>query len=311
MPARGTKLYVGWGQETTWGTPVSITNYIPAVSESIKKPIERIISPSLRNSRSRDLDQVAPGSARIEGDIVTVLYVKGLLKLFKNALGAGSSAQQGGTAAYLHTFTLSDLPPGLTVVVGRDVKQWKYSGMKINQLKIEGRENQFLQATWSFVGKDETIEDVVSPSFPTSNNAFTFWSGYFKIDTVSTPIRSFELTLNNKLITDRYFQNQTLYDLYEGTREITGTFTMDVDMSQYAKFTNFTPAALVFEAKRNLIATSYYEEITITLPYVIYNGETPNVSGEGMIPHNIPFTAYASGSTAEMTITIQNTETAI
>jgi len=311
MPARGTKLYVGWGQETTWGTPASITNYIPAVSESVRKTIERIVVPSLRNSRSRDLDQVAPGPSRVEGDIVTAIYVKGLLKLFKNALGSGTSTQQGTTAAYLHTFTPSDLPAGLTVVIGRDVKQFKYSGMKINQLRIEGRENQFLQATWSFVGKDETLEDTVSPTFPSSNKVFTFWSGSFTIDGATTPIRSFELTINNNLITDRYFQNQTLYDLYEQTREVTGTFTIDLDVTQYNKFVSFTPAALVFKAKRDLIATGYYEELTITLPYVIYNGETPTVGGEGIIPHNIPFTAYASGSTPEITITIQNTETAI
>jgi len=311
--ALGSKAYLGWGAETTWGTKVALSKYIPIRNESIRTTQGVIGSTSLRATRGEQIAGYFAGTRSVGGDFETELFVQGMLQLFYHAFGKKTDTVVVATKAWKHTFELDEsLPTGLTIGVGRDFKEFQYSGCKINQLRLTFRSNEIVSATWSVVGKDETTGSVGTPTFPSNNTVFVTWKGTFKIGTTEMAISSLEVTLNNNLMTDRYGFKQTLVDLYPQNRTVTGTFTLlDPDETEYAKFLNFTPASLSLSiTARQLDAGPpiTYEEFNLSLPNVIYTGETPTVGGPGAITQNVPFTAYASDSTQEMTIYIVNNE---
>jgi len=314
-PTYGWEGQIGWGDETSWGTPATINRFAPFISESLRLEIDRLVSPGIRGGRGRRSEEVVPGRKNVTGDVVFDLWAKGLGLWFKHALGSVTSAQQGGTSAYLHTFSLTDaLPPGLTVEIKKGGTQFhKYSGVRVDRWTIGAAINAIPRMTFTVLGKDESISGSgATASYPSGNELLSFHQGIFKIDTSQVDIYEFELTLNNNLADSDYrLGAPTRASLLPRSREVTGRFRLPYDaVTEYTKFRNFTPAALNLKFTGSLIQGSYYVEFTIDLPVVHYDGSTPATRGaEEEVSLEVPFRAVR-GTDLEMTVTLQNTETA-
>lgn len=315
MPNYGWQGSLGWGEETTWGTPVTISKFLEIVSESLTLDAQRQYSNTIRNTRSRQKQLYIATRRGIGGDVNFEFLVLGLGQWIKHALGSVTSAQQGGTAAYLHTFTLTDvLPVGLTLEVERQAQYHTYTGCRVTSLTLEAAVDQILRMTASVVGKDETISaSGASPTFPSANELLVFTQGIFKIDTVETSIREFRVTIDNRIRDDDYrLGSMTRASLDARARQVSGSFRMPYEaVAQYQKFRDFTPAALNLKFTGSLISGAYYNALEIELPVVYYTGETPTLRGaEEEIELSVPFEAFRD-TLNEITVKLTNTETTI
>jgi hypothetical protein len=315
MPSYGFRGQIGFGEEATYGTPATIAKFMELKSESLKRAIAEYVSPGLRVTPNQLKTQRYQTKEDIGGDVVMDAYLAGQGMLWKHALGAVASVQQGAGPAYLHTFTCTDdLPIGLTAEIERDARAFKYSGLKIASLRIRQGEDGALELTWGFKGKSEAL--AASPTvatYATSNKLFGVGlTVLLTIGGVTYQPSNFEVNLANALDDKRYGFNKNRYALPFIGREVTGTVSTDFDdQAVYDMFTGGVSAALVMKYTGAIIATTYSEELTITLPVVVFNGETPNIKGKGDIPLVLPFRALADGANKPIQVTLQNSETTV
>lgn len=115
----GQSSQIGFARETTPGTPVTVTTFLPLVDESITEAHERLESAGIiAGRRIVDSDQWNGGPVTIEGDVQLELSQQNMGLLLKSALGANSTT--GGGNPYTHTITPGDLSDdSLTIQVGR------------------------------------------------------------------------------------------------------------------------------------------------------------------------------------------------
>src|SRR5262245_57998791 len=111
----GTNAWLGWGQESTYGTGVVPAKWIEIMEESIEGKQSYISKPTLR---SASLTQRVKSKKSVEGSFKFNFGFEGAEQLLKHALGSVGTV---GAGPYVHTFSLANvLPTGLTFEVNRD-----------------------------------------------------------------------------------------------------------------------------------------------------------------------------------------------
>src|SRR4051812_24135714 len=112
--------FIGFAEESTYGTAVAPTRFVELVSESLAGKYERIESGGYRaGQKVLRKDRFEVNAKGAEGDVSLELMDQGYGFFFKHALGAVSSgAAVGGFTP--HTFTLADVKgKSLTAQAGR------------------------------------------------------------------------------------------------------------------------------------------------------------------------------------------------
>jgi len=64
-----------------------------------------------------------------------------------------------------------DLPPGMSIEVGRDVAAFLYSGMKINTMELNATPGEFFAGTFGLMGKGGTTSDTPAAASANAGNA--------------------------------------------------------------------------------------------------------------------------------------------
>lgn len=171
--------FIGLGKESTWGTAVSATDYLEAMSESLNAERDRFEIVNIRNQFGRPADQA--GMVRINGDIEAHAHPTTGARLLKGALQNSSKTTVSSGVLYTHTFktltTGSEFSSSVpvqpyTIEVFRDVtSSVQYAGCAIDTLAINFQPNQDVRFTASFIGKSESQLSSTTPTFPTTPGA--------------------------------------------------------------------------------------------------------------------------------------------
>lgn len=155
----GLAAQIGFADETTAGTPVAPSLFLPLVEESITLDLERLESDAIiAGRRVLDSDMWNGGNATVAGDIGLELYNRSLTKLFKHMFGAVVTT---GPGPYTHTFTPGDLDDdSLTVQVGRPgvggtVHPFTYAGIKVASWELACSVGEIATLGLSVVGMGE------------------------------------------------------------------------------------------------------------------------------------------------------------
>ena len=295
------------------GSLTTRTKFIDFVSESLAIDLTRAQSQQLGSASQR---QVVETMAMCAGSIETEGNYEELDTLLLHAMGAVSSAQIGGSAAWKHTFTLTPAmePIGLSVEVERDQSAFFYSACKIAQMTIRQDPNEFLRFVFDFLGHAETTGSETSPTFPAdlpihhSQFAFT-------IDAGAVTVNNFSVTLNNSAEQRMALGSTTPKEVVRTAPIIcTGSFEVDFeDTTEYANFVALTAVALVATWTGGDAGSGNNYELVLTMPVCKYDGGTPPVSGRGVITVPFTFTAYEATRAAqdEFKIELTNTATAV
>ncbi len=301
----GHNAWVGFADESTYGTYVPATAFLEIMEESFKGSQSKIAKPQLRNI---SVLNTVSSKKSVGGGFKFQFPLTGAEKLLKHALGTVADT---GAGPYTHTYTGADaLPTGLSFHVNRDAatvgagSAFKYFGAQISKLTFSQKIEDFLMCEVEIAGQDWANMAVETPTFPTFSGLDWAMLGTFTVGGSTFAIDDFELSIENTLATDRYKLNSRIVKGLgrSGPRKITGKFTKEFEtLAQYALFTNQTNSAIV------ATWTSSTHSLSLSLPKCYIQDADPATSEAGPIKQTFTFEAFRSSTAGdELSIVLVN-----
>lgn len=307
----GIGAQLGLSEETTFGTFVASARFLEFVSENINLSIARDESKGLRSGqRILRSDHWKAGRQSVQGDVSLEVGNRGFGVFFKHALGAVTTTADG--AGFKHSCAIGDLfGKSLSLQVGRPdiggtVDPFSYSGMKITDWSLDNSPDNFLDLKLTFDGQLEATATALASATGPTETEILHWSGAaITIGGTSTPLQAFNLTGKNNFDTGRHLLTGVTTkkeQIENALRDVTGTLTSEWDgngATNYQRFVTGTTAAIV--ATWTAVAT--YDtakpyKLVVTLPAARFDGDSPNVQGEGIVPFPMAFKATDAGAGA-------------
>lgn len=298
--------WIGFGVESTYGTPVASSKYTELMSENFKFTQGQIPKPSLRRITQK---HSVSRKKEVTGGFEAQFSYDGLELLLKHALGGNSTS--GGGDPYTHTMSLATaLPTGLTFNVNRDAaavgstSAFQYHGCNINKLTFKQELEDFLIVGFDVVGEDQGLIAIETPTYPTFIGAD--WEQLVvTINSVAVNPESVEITLDNSLATDRYKLGSLIRKGLgrNGPRNITGSMTLEFEsLTAYNYYKNQSNVAIVFTWTYSANRT-----LTITIPNAKFTGEEPEMGSAGPIKFKLGWQAYYSAAdNDELALVLKN-----
>jgi hypothetical protein len=307
--ATGIDTQVGFADETTPGTPVTPTLFLPVIDEQMTNKVDHIDSKSIiAGQRLLRSTQWAAGKQDPSGAVNLELQQRNLSLILKHMFGAQVVA---GAGPYTHTASfVSKSGKAFTLEVGKPslagVKKFTYAGCKTKGWTIEADAGAIATLSLDIVAMSETVVDGVptTASYPgTLTKPFVFQNGSLTV-AGSDPglVKKLSLKATTPMDDGRFGlgsvnrREPLENDLVDVVCTIDTEFT---DLTQYSVYTGATEVAMV------LNFTSGSNSLVITAN-VRADGATPQGSGRGILTQSIPFkvigsTTDASGLTAVLT----------
>ncbi len=303
----GIASQVGYASESTYGTGVTVTRFVPLVSESLTKEVARIESEGIiAGARVMRSEQWGPGNVTVSGDVQHELFQQGCGLLFEHMFGSRNTT---GVGPFTHTYTPGDLSgKSFTTQVGKPrtdgtVSPHTYTGCKVQEWEVALEAGEKATLGLTIVGQEETTATALATaSFSTgAAKPFTFAHGTtMTIGGAAAKVRYITIKGQNMLADDRRNIGSALLDepLESDLRTYGGTIRMEfLNLTQYDRYRNSTEFAIVLGLNAGADA-----QATITMN-ARFDGVTPEVDGRGLIVVEIPYkcigtTTDASGITA-------------
>lgn len=244
------------------------------------------------------------------------------------------------------TFTLQIGKPDVTGTV----QPFTYVGCKVTDWQLDAEVNQFAKFTvgvdaWQELTLDNPTGSVAGPALATAS--YTSGEQFFHfleatlygggtlatsagVTTLSAPtklanVTKLSLKVENKLEDSRYFfggyatangsgvAGVKSEQLENDRRIISG----QIDAEFYSRASYYNPfasdSALVLEVTfvgTVAIASSYYPTLTVLIPAIRLDGESPKVGGPGLLDMTIPFTGLDDETDNQVQIQYMSTDTA-
>lgn len=261
-------------------------------------------------------DAVNSGGA---SEIATTETLTDVSNVWDNATLTGGV--DGTDTRYRHTYTfdgslLRELAATIQNVrpaTESSRKVWTYIGAKIISWELSHSGDGELMFTPTWHARSESLATAIATaSYPSAATFFDFTEAALTIDAVSEAMQGFSLSMNLGLSTDRYQMGTSAprNQLVTERPSLTGNLDHEFeDLDLYNAFLNQTAAALVYTATGDTIPSSASPYLlSITLPEVVYDGETPTVDGPGLVDQPIPFTVLDDGSNEPITVVYDTDE---
>lgn len=300
---------VGYAAESTYGTGVTVTRFVPFVSESLALTRERKESAGIiAGRRVITSDQWNGGNDTIGGDVAHEIYTTQIGLLLTHMFGSVATT---GSGPYVHTYTPGTLlGKSLTVQVGRPdssgtVRPFTYTGMKVASWALGCAAGEIATLGLTFVGQAETTATALaSASFPSGAGVpLKFNHASVDLDGSAVLVKTVTINGDNALATDRRFLGSATVSepLEMDRRTYSGTLDMEfADMDAYTIFQDGDEVALV------LAFTAGDDSLEITMNVRIDSAPT-NVAGMGVLGQTVGFKAIASSTDASAITAVYTT----
>ena len=318
MAGSGVSSQFGYVNESAYGTPVTVTKFLRQTKAAFQRTAQRVQSTGVQSGvlgpiGSGYVEATAAGAGSLEVDVQS----RGFGLLFKNLMGAGSSAQQGGTAAYLQTFTLAD-PVGqfMTMQVGRPLRSGTVvpqtaTGCKILSAEFSCAVGEILKATFEIDAK--AVDNTTALAAASYLSAITFHSGLMAVkmgtygsESAVSGVRGVSVKIDRPQDTEDY---QTINatggvgyksePIINDLTSITGTVTSDwLAKATFEDLANgMTSTSLVWEfIHPTAIAATHYPTFRIKLPGVYFDAGSQAVDGVKELTNDWGFTWRYDGT---------------
>lgn len=320
MPSNtGLDSQVGYAIESAYQTAVTVTTFIPLVSETIETQIDWLESEGQFAGRHvLQESQQAQGNKTIAGDIQHEMYVQSMGPLLKSAFGTVNTVTAGGTG--IHTFWPAAPSVSFTTQIGRptvygSVIPFTYEGCKITSWELAAKAGEIPTWGMSIVAAEERMGTALaSASYAANMRTWRFQDLAISVMGTVTPIKEFTIGAENSLEAERRFLGSTIISepLRADLAEYTGQLLAEWGGPSARGTLNYL--AFLGGTTGTILATmssgTLYGTITAN---VRFNGKTPNVSGRGIVEHPIPFKAVSAGSLDQhaIQVVILNNQTSI
>jgi len=264
VPRNGVLTKVGFGVEVTAGTPVTPTLFVEAQSEEI------VDGPQVENQQG-----MTGVRSNHEGSTFIATYASGG-PFTANARSTilGAFLQYGlGAATGNATLTL----PSLTAAVGKaSSKTLTVAGCKVATLSLSSSGNAPLVINPTLAGLTASWADAdtYAAEYPDLTESIITHSDIsMTVDGDDLPIYEFGLEVDNAIDTENYTNSQYRQSLEEIDRMVNLSFTCP-----WNNDTRGILDAFISKVSQAIVVTLGTAKI-ITMSNVVYNGETPTMSG--------------------------------
>lgn len=326
----GVGAQLGVRSESTWGTAVTVNDFIPFTSEEIRLRKNYIESGGLRAGQLAQRQELHVATTSfVEGPVefepLTKAFSKWLNLLHGNTVSPTTPG--GATNARLHTHELGANDPNgksLTVQVGRPdvsgtVRPFTYAGMKARSVTFQCETGGLLTSSWDLIGKSEsTAGSVESASYSSIGVPFNFTQGSIEIgDSVITDcIRSVNITITIPYAEDRFCLDSSglmKEPIQNGLVDVTGTFEAEFSsLTQHAAFVAATRRKFeVIFTGADIDAGVNQSQLKFTLPSTVTTGEGPAVAGPDVLMQTLTVKALDDGTNPVCTVEYQTTDTTV
>ncbi len=299
----------GFAAETTYGTAVTVTRFLPFKEESIATEFEPIESESIiAGATVLRSSQWSQGVFRHAGDIGLDFTPRGCGLFLQHALGTYVTTNT--TVPYTYTGSPGSLTGlGLTMQIGRPdiggtVRPFTYAGVKIASWELAVAAGEFASLGISVVAQTvTTVTGLASASYSATTPPFKFSSGSFSLAGSSLCVRSATLAGDNGLDTDRTCIGHDYIEqpLEANLREYTGQVELEFpDLIHYNRFIAGTEGAL------QLVLSQGSASLTVNAN-VRTDQATPSVKGRGLVVQTMNFKCVGTNSDASALTVIHTT----
>jgi hypothetical protein len=302
--------YLGIALETTSGTYVPPTKYVPLRSESLAYQQDTVWRRPI--AATVDITAAIPGNVHVEGDIefeVTpdvAVYFHHLMRGAVDKTGAGPyTYTYTGVCGATGANTAGGKTASITIV--RNTGQvFGYVGCLVGQVAYTV-DNGALVGTYSIVGTDEASQSAPTPSWGTS---IPFGAGEIGLEIPTGAqifdTEGFDCTINDnaepqfRMVTGAGARGARFVKF--GEREVTLSVERDFDTrAEYDAFKAYTAQSITWKAEK-----SANESMEFTMPSSIKNSYEVALSGQGdLVRASVEYMGVrsAGGNAYEMVIT--------
>jgi len=231
--------YVGYGIETTDGTFVAPTKFLPVSTFSIEDVNDFMTPDQIRHSRQHQIAMVAPYN--VSGNTELDLIPSDVGALLGSAFSGVpvSGAYSGG--GYQHVYTPGSAMPTFTFESSAaDILVMRYSGIRVNTLELKAAFGQIVTATLGLEGLNRQKQN--SPSSPSYTNvtplSFTGADVHVASGTSLGTVSDFTFGVNNNLTRIGTLRRTRAWRrMAFGMFDVTLAMTLDfTDNSEYDRF---------------------------------------------------------------------------
>lgn len=295
--------YIAVGKESAWGTYASATTAVEALSCSFKTEIDSMKLDQIGGNRGFS-HRVTLGR-KVGGSLEQYLHPQESVLMVANALGGHIVTSSTTTSANVHSLTAGNFDTTPSIGLSFNVRKgethvWRYSGGRVNTMKITGKVGEPIQASYEFLFKDSTqlTDDIASTLSISSVRPFTFVGGVFRYSstevlaattTAQEPIQSFELSIKNNIKSDSDARSlgTALVDVLPPTRR-------EVELKIQNRFDTTTTYSRFIQATQGSVELYFTGDyisgtagpvyaMTIRLPKVFNKTGDTEISGPGDI----------------------------
>jgi hypothetical protein len=326
----GLAAQFGISDETTYGTYVAPTKFFEIDKENLGKQKTVVQGGGLAAGRllqlgSRRVITTVSGSGSVDLEVPN----KGFGAILKHITGSTAApVQQGATAAYLQTHTVTDnIGRFFTAQVGvpdttGTVRPYSFVGGKVTGASFSCAVTGLLTCSLDCDFKDVSeAQGLAAASYtaglaPFHGGQMAVKIGTYNSEAAISGVKKVDIKFERGQATERFYAQTAgapgtkVEPIMNDFLKITGTLEQDfVDKTSLAdKFSADTSTALVIEWVGPIIASTFKETFRIKLPMVFFDTGTPDVENTDVTTTAYNFTAQYDGTNGPLIVEYMSTD---
>ena len=318
----GLGAQLGFGEESTYGTAVTVDRFVEFNSESLKTELSQVTSMGLgrgrfqRSGRQKTVIKGASGSVELD------LMTKGHGVLLKHCLGSyANTSVAGSERKALITPDAAGLAGlSLTTQVGRPSvdgtsRPFTFEGGKVKSWELKNSVDD--KVVLAMALDYETVVTgtaLATASYASGAEIFVFSECAATLAGSSIALRGFSIKGDNGLdVERRALGNTKKQPIAAGPATITGSLDFEFEgLTRYGQLvagTEVQNLILTFTTPTT-IAGGGPALFKVTIPLLYFTGDSPAVGGPEIIREPMAFTAVDDGTNAVITFEQRTLDTA-
>jgi hypothetical protein len=328
MPvAGGMNAQLGFVDEVTPGTAVTVSRFGEFEGESLVQDFERKEHTGLRTGRrTLGINNYAVGRQKFDGDVELVLQTKGQALWLKHMMGAiATTTPGGGTLSRQHKATVGNIDgKALSVQVGfaddsGTSRAKTGAGVKVTKWELSCKENEFAALKLSLDGMTSTLATAMAvANYPVTPADYFSTQAVVKIAGAEVDCEEWSISGANGLDIERYYMKSTTpgtkKEQLEGKaiRDFKGKLKVAFpDLTAVNRFVNNVTSSIQITLTGPIIEGAIPFSFDILCADARWDGNTPEVDGLGLIPVELDFTIVdALAADGPVVLTMVNTDVA-
>jgi hypothetical protein len=295
----GLKAQIGWVKESTWGTAVTPTTFLPLLDSSMEKSKPPIVTPGLIGGRRLPTEQQwEAGPEFASGAVVMDLHTHGVEQLLNCAIGTPTKT---GAGPYTRAYAPAALE-FMTVEIGKPTSissadKYTYAGCMVPGWSIGVSTGQIARLNLDLVAKSEV--NAAGPpttiSLPATMSRFKWDQAAVTFDTVTTYcFGDFTFTANNGLTTDELCLGSST--IAQPAEDAHREYMFEGTLRYPGRGSNTPKAVEGSVISISVVMTAGAHTLTLTMAKALVESASVPISGAGRVQQSV--SARILGATA-------------